>query len=54
MKVFHKYLCELCSNAIARQRGQDEFEFVVCAMNVNGFPIDRRCPEFTFEEGVVE
>lgn len=54
MKLFQKYLCELCSNAIARQRGHDEFEFVVCALTVNGFPIDGKCPEFEFEEGVVE
>jgi hypothetical protein len=44
MKVFQQYLCELCSNAIARQRGSDEIEFVVCASGANGFPIDRRCP----------
>jgi hypothetical protein len=50
MKVFQQYLCELCSNAI----GSDEIEFVVCASGANGFPIDRRCPQFQFEEGLVE
>jgi hypothetical protein len=54
MKVFHRYLCELCSNAIARQRGQDEFEFVVCAQGADGFPIDRKCPRFQFEDSFVE
>jgi hypothetical protein len=54
MKVFQRYLCELCSNAIARQRSNDEVEFVVCAMGVNSFPIDRKCPQFQFEEGMVE
>jgi hypothetical protein len=37
MKVFQRYLCELCTNSIARQRGQDEFEFMVCAVGANGF-----------------
>jgi hypothetical protein len=54
MKVFQRYLCELCSNAIARARGQDEVEFVVCAMNVNGFPTGSKCPQFVIEEGVIE
>ncbi len=54
MKVFQRYLCELCSNAIARQRGQDEIEFVVCATGAQGFPIDRRCPQFQFEDSIVE
>jgi hypothetical protein len=53
MKVINRYLCELCSNAIARQRGQDEFEFVVCAAGANGFPIDKRCQQFQFEDGIV-
>jgi hypothetical protein len=54
MKVFQRYLCELCSNAIARQHEQDEIEFVVCGAGANGFPIDRRCPSFQFEEGMIE
>jgi hypothetical protein len=54
MKVFQRYLCELCSNAIARQRGHDEIEFVVCASGVNSFPIDRKCSQFQFEEGIIE
>jgi hypothetical protein len=54
MKVFQRYLCELCSNAIARQRGQDEIEFVVCATGAQSFPSDQRCPQFQFEEGIVE
>ena len=54
MKVFQRYLCELCSNAIARQRGQDEIEFVVCAVGANGFPIDKRCQQFQIEDEIVE
>ncbi|MCW4039589.1 MAG: hypothetical protein NWE83_02430 [Candidatus Bathyarchaeota archaeon] len=53
MKVFQQYLCELCSNAIAHMRGNDEVEFVVCATGASGFPIDRRCPQFQFEESIV-
>jgi len=53
MKVFQRYLCELCSNAIARMRGNDEVEFVVCATGASGFPSDRRCPQFQFDESIV-
>lgn len=52
MKVFSRYLCELCSNAIARHRGNDEYEFVVCARGVNGFPTGSKCQEFQIEESV--
>lgn len=54
MKIINRYLCELCSNAIARQRGPEEYEFVVCAMGAPGFPVDKRCPQFQFEDGIVE
>jgi hypothetical protein len=54
MRVFNQYLCELCSNAIARQASDDEIEFVVCAVGANGFPIDKRCQQFQFEEDIVE
>ena len=54
MKVFQRYLCELCTNSIARQRGQDEFEFVVCAVGANGFPTDKRCQQFQIEDAIVE
>ena len=54
VKVFQRYLCELCSNAIARQRGPEEIEFVVCAVGANGFPIDKRCQQFQIEDGIVE
>ncbi|MCW4040412.1 MAG: hypothetical protein NWE83_06645 [Candidatus Bathyarchaeota archaeon] len=54
MKVFQRYLCELCTNSIARQRGQDEFEFVVCAVGANGFPTDKQCQQFQIEDGIVE
>jgi hypothetical protein len=48
------YECELCGNAIARQRSHDEIEFVVCASGVNSFPVDRKCSQFQFEEGMIE
>ena len=54
MKVFQRYLCELCSYSIARQRGQDEFEFVVCAVGANGFPTKKRCQQFQIEDAIVE
>ena len=54
MKVFQRYLCELCTNAIARQRGQDAFEFVVCAVSAKGFPTDKRCQQFQIEDMIVE
>jgi hypothetical protein len=54
MKVFQHYLCELCTNAIARQQGQDEFEFVVCAVGAKGFPTDKRCQQFQIEDAIGE
>jgi hypothetical protein len=54
MKVFQRYLCELCSNSIARQHGQNEFEFVVCAVGANEFPTEKRCQQFQIEDAIVE
>jgi hypothetical protein len=54
MKVFQRYLCELCSNSIAHQRGPDEFEFVVCASGANGFPTDKRYQQFQIEDDMVD
>jgi hypothetical protein len=54
MKIIQKYLCELCSHAIARQQGQDQYEFVVCAMNADGFPIEKQCSQFAIEDGIME
>jgi hypothetical protein len=54
MKIFQRYLCELCTNSIARRRGQDEFEFVVCAVGASGFPTDKRCQQFQIEDAIVE
>jgi uncharacterized coiled-coil DUF342 family protein len=54
LRTFDKYLCELCSNAIGQQRRDDEFEFVVCTMNMNGFPLDKNCPEFKLEDNIKE
>lgn len=53
MKMFQRYLCELCANSIARQRGQDAFEFVVCAVGANGFPTEKRCQQFQIEDAIV-
>ena len=53
MKGFQRYLCELCSNTIARMQSTDEIEFVVCTTWVQDFPIDRRGPHFQFEETIV-
>ena len=52
MKVIQQYLCELCSHAIGRVVGSNQVEFVVCAKNAPGFPIDRNCTEFTLEADV--
>ena len=41
-------------NAIACQHGQDEFEFVVCAMNAKSFPTKRKFQEFHFEGSLIE
>jgi hypothetical protein len=54
MKFFQRYLCELCANAIVRAHRQDEYEFVICAQNTNGFPLSRKCSNFTLEEMMVE
>ena len=54
MKVFQRYLCELCANAIVRARGQDEYEFVICAQNTIDFPLSRKCSDFTLEEMMLE
>jgi chromosome segregation ATPase len=32
----------------------DEFEFVVCTMNMNRFPLDKDCPEFKLEDNIKE
>jgi hypothetical protein len=52
MKIIQQYLCELCTNAIGRPVGANQVEFVVCAKDAPGFPIDRKCTEFILEEEV--
>lgn len=54
LKTFEKYLCELCSNAIGQQGKDNEYEFVVCTMNMKKFPSNKKCPEFKLEEGIEE
>lgn len=54
LRTFEKYLCELCSNAIGQHQKDDEFEFVVCTMNMNRFPLDKDCPEFKLEDNIKE
>jgi hypothetical protein len=54
LRTFETYLCELCSNAIGQQQKDDEFEFVVCTMNMNKFPLDKDCPEVKLEDDIKE
>lgn len=52
LNIVHQHLCELCSNAIVRHGKDDEIEFVICTRNVNGFPLERKCSEFTFDNRI--
>ena len=54
LKTFEKYLCELCSNAIGQRGKNNDYKFVVCNMNMKKFPSNKKCPEFTLEEGIEE
>ena len=54
LKTFEKYLCELCSNAIGQRGKNNDYNFVVCNMNMKKFPSNKKCPEFKLEEGIEE
>jgi hypothetical protein len=48
--VFTHHLCERCTHAIAKANGANDYQFVLCATNIQTFPTSHKCPSFQLDE----